>query len=84
MCCAKLGMSIKEFVIKATLDSVEAWEDIWLSEKMKNEWEVKKSIDFFDEGDKHFVRYEDGSTERVYSHDEVFSSINHEEAASDV
>jgi hypothetical protein len=30
MCCAKLGVSIKEFIIKATNEKVEAYEDEWL------------------------------------------------------
>lgn len=30
MCCAKLGVSIKEFIIKATNEKVEAHEDEWL------------------------------------------------------
>lgn len=29
MCCAKLGISIKQFVIKATLESVYNQEDEW-------------------------------------------------------
>ena len=30
MCCAKLGVSIKDFIIKATNEKVEAYEDEWL------------------------------------------------------
>lgn len=30
VCCAKLGISIKEFIIKATNEKVEAYEDEWL------------------------------------------------------
>lgn len=33
MCCAKLGMTIKEFVIKSTIESVDAWEDKWMLER---------------------------------------------------
>lgn len=32
MCCAKLGVSIKDFIIKATLDAIHAQEDVWFSE----------------------------------------------------
>lgn len=30
MCCAKLGISIKEFIIRATNEKVGAYEDEWL------------------------------------------------------
>lgn len=30
MCCAKLGVSIKDFIIKATNEKLEAYEDKWL------------------------------------------------------
>lgn len=33
MCCAKLGISIKEFVLKAVIASVEEQEDRWWLEK---------------------------------------------------
>lgn len=30
MCCAKLGVSIKEFIIKAINEKVEFYEDEWM------------------------------------------------------
>lgn len=33
MCCAKLGMTIKEFVIGATIDRVDSYEDKWMLER---------------------------------------------------
>lgn len=32
MCCAKLGISLKEFIIKAINEKVDEHEDIWFSE----------------------------------------------------
>lgn len=37
MCCAKLGMTIKEFVIGATIDRVDAWEDKWMLERWERD-----------------------------------------------
>lgn len=33
MCCAKLGMTIKQFVINETLKGVDAYEDKWMLER---------------------------------------------------
>lgn len=32
LCCAKLGMSLKEFIEKAVIEKVESYEDKWLFE----------------------------------------------------
>lgn len=37
MCCAKIGMSIKEFIIKATNEKVYEYEDKWFKELEKND-----------------------------------------------
>lgn len=37
MCCAKLGMTIKEFVIGATIDRVDAYEDKWMLERWERD-----------------------------------------------
>jgi hypothetical protein len=39
MCCAKLGVSIKKFIIKATLEAVYAQEDIWFDELIQKQEE---------------------------------------------
>ncbi|MDD3471530.1 MAG: hypothetical protein PHS86_02005 [Syntrophaceae bacterium] len=36
MCCAKLGVKLKDFATKAIIEAVEAHEDHWLSEISKN------------------------------------------------
>lgn len=33
MCCAKLGVTIKQFVIGATIEKVDDWEDKWMLER---------------------------------------------------
>ena len=33
MCCVKMGISIKQFVLKAVIDRVDAQEDQWWLEK---------------------------------------------------
>jgi hypothetical protein len=46
MCCVKLGMTIKDFVLKATIESVDSWEDIWMldreDEKLLNKINKRK------------------------------------------
>jgi hypothetical protein len=37
MCCAKLGVTIKQFVINATIDKVDAWEDKWMLERWERD-----------------------------------------------
>lgn len=37
MCCAKLGITIKEFVIKSTIESVDACEDKWMLERWERD-----------------------------------------------
>lgn len=37
MCCAKLGMTIKEFVIGATIDKVDDYEDKWMLERWERD-----------------------------------------------
>lgn len=37
MCCAKLGMTIKEFVVSATIDKVDAYEDKWMLERWERD-----------------------------------------------
>lgn len=33
MCCAKLGITIKQFVIDAIIEKVDEWEDKWMIER---------------------------------------------------
>ena len=33
MCCAKLGVTIKQFVTGAVIEKVDAWEDKWMLER---------------------------------------------------
>lgn len=44
MCCAKLGMTIKEFVLTATIDRVDIWEDKWMLERWERDG-TKEEID---------------------------------------
>lgn len=37
MCCAKIGLSIKEFVSKAAIEKVDAWEDKWMLERWEKD-----------------------------------------------
>lgn len=37
MCCAKLGITIKQFVISATIDKVDAYEDKWMLERWERD-----------------------------------------------
>lgn len=37
MCCAKLGMTIKQFVTNATIERVDAWEDKWMLERWERD-----------------------------------------------
>ena len=37
MCCAKLGVSIKNFIIKSSIEAVYAQEDIWFDELTQRE-----------------------------------------------
>ena len=37
MCCAKLGVSIKDFIISATNEKIHEWEDVWFSERQREE-----------------------------------------------
>jgi len=36
-CCAKLGVSVKTFVVKAVVEAVEAQEDEWLFAQIEDE-----------------------------------------------
>ena len=36
MCCAKLGMTIKQFVTSSVIERVDEWEDKWMLER----WEL--------------------------------------------
>ena len=40
MCCAKLGVSIKDFMINATLEAIYRQEDIWFGEIEKETQDV--------------------------------------------
>lgn len=33
MCCAKLGVTIKQFVIGATIEKIDGWEDKWMLDR---------------------------------------------------
>lgn len=37
MCCAKLGMTIKQFVTSAAIERVDAWEDKWMLERWERD-----------------------------------------------
>lgn len=37
MCCAKLGVTIKQFVLNATIDKVDDWEDKWMIERWERD-----------------------------------------------
>jgi hypothetical protein len=37
MCCARLSMTIKQFVISATIDKVDAYEDKWMLERWERD-----------------------------------------------
>ncbi len=37
MCCHKLGVSIKDFVLRSTIESVDAWEDKWMLERWERD-----------------------------------------------
>ena len=37
MCCVKLGMTIKQFVIDATIDRVDSYEDKWMLERWERD-----------------------------------------------
>lgn len=37
MCCVKLGMTIKDFVLKATIERVDSWEDIWMLDRWEKD-----------------------------------------------
>ena len=36
MCCAKIGVTIKDFVIDATIDRIDEWEKEWVTEKLES------------------------------------------------
>lgn len=47
MCCAKLGVTIKQFVIEATIEKVDGWEDKWMLERWNRDGtceEIEKEI----------------------------------------
>lgn len=37
MCCAKLGVTIKQFVTQATIEKVDSWEDKWMLERWERD-----------------------------------------------
>jgi hypothetical protein len=37
MCCVKLGITIKDFVINATIEQVDSWEDKWMLERWERD-----------------------------------------------
>ena len=45
MCCVKLGVSIRQFVLEAVIDRVEEQEDKWWLEKPETQELLKKSKD---------------------------------------
>ncbi len=55
MCCAKLGISIKEFIIRATNEKVESYEDEWLFEHSYEDNEGKNHILIDYSGNVHAV-----------------------------
>ncbi|MBA3239401.1 MAG: hypothetical protein H0T62_13810 [Parachlamydiaceae bacterium] len=50
MCCAKLGISLKDFIISATIQKVEEYEDRWMFEHSFED----------NEGDNHTLIDHDG------------------------
>lgn len=44
MCCAKLGVSIKEFVIRATNEKVATCEDGWLWDQVQEKQEGESHL----------------------------------------
>lgn len=42
MCCAKLGMTIKDFVLKSTMDKVDEWEDKWMLDRWEKDGTAKQ------------------------------------------
>lgn len=55
MCCAKLGVSIKDFVTQAIIDRVDEKEDEWWFEKP----ETKEILRKFECGEMEMVSWED-------------------------
>lgn len=41
MCCAKLGVSLKQFITEATIKQVDLWEDKWMLEQ----WEADGTLE---------------------------------------
>lgn len=55
MCCAKLGVSIKDFVLKSIINSVDAQEDEWWLELP----ETKELLKDSQEGRIEFIPFEE-------------------------
>ena len=61
MCCAKLGISIKDFIIKATIEKVEAYEDEWWLEKH----ETQQMLKDYEEGENFVLIEHDGTIHAI-------------------
>jgi hypothetical protein len=55
MCCAKLGVSIKDFIINATNEAVYAYEDKWFDELPREEEEGENFVYIEHDGTKHAI-----------------------------
>ena len=44
MCCAKIGMSLKDFIREAVIQKVDEWEDRWMLERWEEDG-TRKEID---------------------------------------
>ena len=64
LCCAKLGVSIKEFVVSATIDKVDLCEDEWMLQRWQKDG-TREEIES-EKNDKNRV---------VYSHEIVDGEV---------
>ena len=55
MCCAKLGISIKDFIIKATNEAIHAQEDKWFDEIPYKEEEGENFVYIEHDGTVHAI-----------------------------
>ena len=63
MCCAKLGVSIKDFVVKSVTEQVYAQEDIWWLESE----ETKALLKNIEEGKVEWISFDDAMKELALS-----------------
>lgn len=80
MCCAKLKMSLKDFIRDAVIARVDAFEDEWIMERMKKEGKWNRKFTIIERDGTPIIIYANGEEDsNVHLNDYNFACFPEDE-----